>query len=81
MVRFIHPSFYNQNKQGQRYRKPITDTRPRAAIGDNKVSDAANFGIFKQNWGMLRTCGSRAGFVGQTPDQWTNGDKLKYDET
>lgn len=48
-------------------------------IGDNKVSDASNFGLFKQNWGMLRECGSRAGFVGQSADEWNNGAKLKYD--
>lgn len=24
------------------------------AYGDNKSNDAANFGIFKQNWGLLR---------------------------
>jgi hypothetical protein len=45
--------------------------------GDNKSGDAANFGVFKQNWGMLRVCGSRAGFQGQSTSQWNNGAKLK----
>lgn len=46
-------------------------------IGDKKTYDSANFGIFKQNWGMLRVCGSRAGFVGKTSNQWNDGAKLK----
>jgi hypothetical protein len=48
-----------------------------AQIGDNKVNDASNFGLFKQNWGMLRVCATRAGFVGQSEGQWNNGAKLK----
>lgn len=48
------------------------------AYGDNKVGDAANFGIFKQNWSMLRVCATRAGFVGQSADDWNNGAVLKY---
>ena len=48
------------------------------AYGDNKVGDAANFGIFKQNWSMLRVCATRAGFVGQSADEWNNGAVLKY---
>ncbi|EEU33800.1 uncharacterized protein NECHADRAFT_89135 [Fusarium vanettenii 77-13-4] len=47
--------------------------------GDGKTDDAANFGLFKVNWGMLRVCASRAGFVGQTKDQWNNGAKLNSD--
>ncbi|CAG5137571.1 uncharacterized protein ALTATR162_LOCUS154 [Alternaria atra] len=47
--------------------------------GDNKSNDAANFGLFKQNWGMLRVCGSRAGFSGQSEGQWNNGAKLNSD--
>ncbi|KAK4096524.1 hypothetical protein N658DRAFT_501474 [Parathielavia hyrcaniae] len=47
--------------------------------GDRKTGDAANFGVFKQNWGMLRVCGSRAGFQGQRADQWNNGAKLNSD--
>lgn len=46
--------------------------------GDNKVKDAANFGLFKQNWGILRACASRAGFKGQSEANWNNGAKLKY---
>lgn len=47
------------------------------AYGDGKTQDAANFGIFKQNWGMLRECASRAGFKGQSQANWNNGAKLK----
>jgi hypothetical protein len=55
-----------------------SDTLPLTAqTGDNKVNDASNFGLFKQNWGMLRVCASRAGFVGQSEGQWNNGAKLK----
>ncbi|KAL8920777.1 MAG: hypothetical protein Q9172_004348, partial [Xanthocarpia lactea] len=49
------------------------------AYGDNKSGDAANFGVFKQNWGMLRQCARRAGFVGQRQDQWNNGARLNSD--
>ncbi|PSN62251.1 hypothetical protein BS50DRAFT_502972 [Corynespora cassiicola Philippines] len=44
------------------------------AYGDNKQNDAANFGIFKQNWGMLRVCCSR--FRGQPQSNWNNGAVL-----
>ncbi|MGW4897276.1 carbohydrate-binding domain-containing protein [Kitasatospora sp. NPDC004240] len=45
--------------------------------GDNKSGDAANFGIFKQNWLMLRSaCG---GFSGQTQSQYNNGAVLNGD--
>ncbi|RSL72572.1 hypothetical protein CEP53_001015 [Fusarium sp. AF-6] len=47
--------------------------------GDGKTGDAANFGVFKVNWGMLRVCASRVGFVGQSQDQWNNGAKLNSD--
>lgn len=42
--------------------------------GDNKSGDAANFGIFKQNWLMLRTACDR--FRGQSTSQWNNGAAL-----
>jgi hypothetical protein len=42
--------------------------------GDYKTYDAANFGIFKQNWGMLRVACSR--FKGQSVTQWNNGAVL-----
>lgn len=42
--------------------------------GDYKSGDAANFGIFKQNWQMLRTACSQ--FSGQTAGQWNNGAVL-----
>ncbi len=44
------------------------------AYGDSKTNDAANFGIFKQNWGMLRT--SCSYFQGQSERQWNNGAVL-----
>ena len=44
------------------------------AYGDNKSNDAANFGIFKQNWGMLREACSQ--FRGQSQSQWNNGAAL-----
>jgi hypothetical protein len=46
------------------------------AYGDNKQNDSANFGIFKQNWGLLRECCGR--FKGQSQSQWNNGAVLKY---
>ncbi|KAF4547812.1 Hypothetical protein D9617_35g089630 [Elsinoe fawcettii] len=39
--------------------------------GDGKTQDSANFGIFKQNWGMLRVCCSR--FKAQAQASWNNG--------
>ncbi|KAK1763272.1 hypothetical protein QBC33DRAFT_248557 [Phialemonium atrogriseum] len=42
--------------------------------GDGKTSDSANFGIFKQNWGMLRECASQ--FKGQSTGDWNNGAVL-----
>lgn len=44
------------------------------AYGDNKRDDAANFGVFKQNWYMLRQACSR--FRGQSTAQWNNGAAL-----
>jgi hypothetical protein len=43
--------------------------------GDGKTQDAANFGIFKQNWAMLRQCCDT--FKGQQQADWNNGAKLK----
>lgn len=45
--------------------------------GDGKKDDAANFGIFKQNWFMLRTSCSQ--FQGQVPSQYNNGTVLNSD--
>lgn len=42
------------------------------------TDDSANFGIFKQNWGMMRVCGSRYGFAGQSEANWNNGAAIKY---
>ncbi|MEO3853819.1 carbohydrate-binding domain-containing protein [Acrocarpospora sp. B8E8] len=42
--------------------------------GDNKSGDAANFGIFKQNWLMLRTACSQ--FRGQATSSYNNGAAL-----
>ena len=44
------------------------------AYGDSKANDAANFGIFKQNWGMLRT--TCPYFQRQSQGQWNNGAVL-----
>jgi hypothetical protein len=42
--------------------------------GDGKSGDSANFGIFKQNWYMLRT--SCSYFKGQSASQYKNGAVL-----
>lgn len=42
--------------------------------GDGKTGDATNFGIFKQNWGMLRVSCNR--FKGQSTSQVSNGALL-----
>lgn len=47
--------------------------------GDGKTYDAANFGLFKQNWGMLRVCATRYGLAGQSEADWNNGAILKYE--
>jgi hypothetical protein len=44
------------------------------AYGDYKSGDAANFGIFKQNWQMIRSACSQ--FSGQGTSQWNNGAAL-----
>lgn len=44
--------------------------------GDGKSGDSANFGIFKQNWYMLRT--SCSYFEGQSASQYNNGSVLNY---
>ncbi|KAG1456643.1 hypothetical protein G6F56_006784 [Rhizopus delemar] len=44
------------------------------AYGDNKSGDSTNFGIFKQNWFMLRTSASQ--FKGQSTGQVKNGAVL-----
>ncbi|KAL4756450.1 uncharacterized protein BDW70DRAFT_154190 [Aspergillus foveolatus] len=41
--------------------------------GDGKTYDAANFGLFKQNWGMLRVCATRYGLAGQSEADWNKG--------
>src|SRR5579859_435009 len=45
--------------------------------GDGKTGDAANFGIFKQNWFMLRTSCSQ--FQGRASSQYNNGAVLNSD--
>ncbi|KAH7144117.1 hypothetical protein B0J13DRAFT_595703 [Dactylonectria estremocensis] len=47
--------------------------------GDGKTLDSANFGVFKQNWGIMRICGSRAGFAGKSQSAWNDGAKLNSD--
>ncbi len=52
-----------------------TDTmQANYTYGDGKTGDAANFGIFKQNWYMLRT--SCSYFSGQAASQYNNGAAL-----
>ena len=53
-----------------------TDTMEASSYpyGDSKTGDSANFGIFKQNWYMLRTsCGQ---FEGQTASEYNDGAVL-----
>ncbi|KAH6649058.1 hypothetical protein BKA67DRAFT_523023 [Truncatella angustata] len=42
--------------------------------GDGKTYDSANFGIMKQNWGMLRECSSQ--FKGDSVDNYNDGAVL-----
>lgn len=53
-----------------------TDTMQASSYpyGDGKTGDSANFGIFKQNWYMLRTSCSQ--FEGQSSSQYNNGSVL-----
>ncbi|KAF4503061.1 hypothetical protein FAGAP_704 [Fusarium agapanthi] len=54
--------------------------------GDGKTLDAANFGVFKVNWGMLRVCAKRAGFVGHSDiyadvaSRWDCQEQYGYDK-
>lgn len=52
----------------------MTATYP---VGDGKTGDAANFGIFKQNWLMIR--GSAAGFDGLRAADYRRGEVLNGD--
>lgn len=45
--------------------------------GDGKTHDAANFGIFKQNWGMIRTC--LAPYRALTANDYHTGAALNLD--
>ncbi|EAU35362.1 conserved hypothetical protein [Aspergillus terreus NIH2624] len=45
--------------------------------GDGKTGDATNFGIFKQNWMMLRLSASE--FLGETAEQVDDGAVLNTD--
>jgi len=53
-----------------------TDTMEASSYpyGDGKTGDSANFGIFKQNWYMLRTSCSQ--FEGQSSSDYNNGSVL-----
>ncbi|KIM33839.1 hypothetical protein M408DRAFT_325423 [Serendipita vermifera MAFF 305830] len=52
-----------------------TDTmNTRYTYGDGKTYDAANFGVFKQNWGMLRQSVSR--YRGKSANDWNTGAEL-----
>lgn len=45
--------------------------------GDGKTADAANFGIFRQNWLMIRSACDR--FAGEGPDRYGDGAVLDGD--
>ncbi|HKB30705.1 MAG TPA: hypothetical protein VKD26_07690 [Streptosporangiaceae bacterium] len=45
--------------------------------GDNKTGDSTNFGIFKQNWMIIRTGCNK--YKGQTAAQYNNGAALNSD--
>jgi len=45
--------------------------------GDNKQGDAANFGIFKQNWEMIRK--ARSEWSSLTANDYKTGEKLNKD--
>lgn len=47
--------------------------------GDGKTGDSTNFGVFKQNWFMIRT--SCSTFSGQTASDVSNGAVLNSDLT
>ncbi|KAG5651995.1 hypothetical protein H0H81_006647 [Sphagnurus paluster] len=42
--------------------------------GDGKTYDSANFGVFKQNWGMLR--GSTGRYKGKTANDYNTGAEM-----
>ncbi|KAF8152577.1 hypothetical protein B0H34DRAFT_664070, partial [Crassisporium funariophilum] len=42
--------------------------------GDGKTYDSANFGVFKQNWGMLRASTSR--YRGKSSNDWNTGSEM-----
>jgi hypothetical protein len=44
-------------------------------LGDGKTGDGTNFGVFKQNWFILRH--SASDFLGKTPAQVNEGVILK----
>ncbi|KAL6716239.1 hypothetical protein ACLMJK_005805 [Lecanora helva] len=48
------------------------------AYGDNKQGDAANFGLFKNNWYTIRTYCSQ--FAGQQSEDFNNGAVLNTDD-
>ena len=53
----------------------IHATNSSPSPGDGKTGDATNFGIFKQNWMMLRQSASE--FKGETAQQIDDGAILK----
>lgn len=54
-----------------------TDHMQPTPNADNKVADAANWGIFNQNWYMLRTTTTE--FNGMSEFDWRRGARLNYD--
>ena len=56
---------------------------PQYPWGDAKENDAACFGIFKQNWGLIRTSGAMRALPGRRPGldeiDWLRGKELNDD--
>ena len=60
---------------------PYGDDYPGPDGGDDgtpKTGDAANFGLFKNNWKQIRTYCTQ--FMNQTSAQWNNGAALNMDD-
>ncbi|KAK4696163.1 hypothetical protein P7C71_g1718, partial [Lecanoromycetidae sp. Uapishka_2] len=57
---------------------PYGDVEPASAGGGPKTGDAANFGLFKNNWLQIRTYCTQ--FQGQNASDWNNGAVLNSDD-
>ena len=54
---------------------PYGDLQP---DGQPKTGDSANFGLFKNNWGMMRTYCTQ--FKGKSESDWNDGAVLNTDD-